>query len=314
MKKQLLIVCLFLFTWMFLWSQAQAELADEIFPPPTTPKSPTPGKPEQYELIEEMFPNPTPVPPPAHLVNISTRAYTSTGLSSVIAGFIIQGTGACTVMIRGFGKGIGLSPLLDSQLLLQTFPDGSELVRNQSWLIGNNIDDIPPGLRLPDNSDAGILVTLSAGAYTATMTPESVVGVGLIGVDQVSCDANTQLVNISTRAEVRDNLEVVIAGFIIDGSGTVKIMLRGFGAGIGLSPCLDTRLRLETFPTAELITENDNWETAANATLIPAALKLPNNTDAGILVDLSAGAYTATMTRTANSCMGIGLIGVDVVQ
>jgi hypothetical protein len=168
---------------------------------------------------------------------------------------------------------------------------------------------------LPDSSDAGILTTLAAGAYTATMTPESVVGVGLIGVDQVRCDANTQLVNISTRAEVRDNLEVVIAGFIIDGPGTVRIMLRGFGAGIGLSPCLDTNLRLDKFPASgDSIAVNDNWETAANATQIPAGLKLPNNTDAGILVDLPAGPYTATMTRTANSCTGIGLIGVDVVQ
>jgi hypothetical protein len=138
------------------------------------------------------------------------------------------------------------------------------------------------------------------------MTPESVVGVGLIGVDQVNCDANTQLVNISTRAEVRDNLEVVIAGFIIDGPGTVKIMLRGFGAGIGISPCLDTNLRLDKFPASgDSIAVNNNWETATNATAIPAALKLPNNTDAGILVDLPAGAYTATMTHTTGSCTGI---------
>jgi hypothetical protein len=404
MKKQLLIVCLFLFTWMFLWSQVQAVQPGDIFPPPTTPITPAtaeqvakataafpapPNTPpvasfsmdvtsgpapltvkvdasassdadgiiQSYQWTSQHYPNvqsegQTPtgkiasltfssagthvieltvtddkgetattgqmvtVIPTAHLVNISTRAYTSTGLSSVIAGFIIQGTGACTVMIRGFGKGIGLSPLLDTQLLLQTFPDGRVLANNQSWATGNDFNQIPSGLFLPDSSDAGILIKLAAGAYTATMTPESVVGVGLIGVDQVSCeDANTQLVNISTRAEVRDNLEVVIAGFIIDGPGTVKIMLRGFGAGIGISPCLDTNLRLDKFPASgDSLAVNDNWETAANATLIPAALKLPNNTDAGILVDLPAGAYTATMTRTASSCTGVGLIGVDVVQ
>ena len=172
-------------------------------------------------------------------------------------------------MIRGFGKGIDFSPLLD---------------------------------------------TLPAGAYTATMTPEGVDGIGLIGVDQVSCDTNTQLVNISTRAEVRDNLEVVIAGFIIDGPGTVRVMLRGFGAGTGFSPCLNTYLTLQTFPAAEWITDNDDWVTAVNANEIPDFLKLPNYTDAGILIDLPAGAYTATMTRTASSCVGIGLIGVDVVQ
>ncbi len=254
-----------------------------------------------------------PSPTSAHLVNISTRAYTSTGLSNVIAGFIIQGTGSCTVMIRGFGKGIGLSPQLDSQLLLQAFPSGTPIISNQSWLVGNDPNQIPPILHLPDSSDAGILITLPAGAYTATMTPEGVDGIGLIGVDQVSCDTNTQLVNISTRAEVRDNLEVVIAGFIIDGPGTVRVMLRGFGAGTGFSSCLNTYLTLQTFPGAALITDNDDWVTAVNASQIPDLLKLPNYTDAGILIDLPAGAYTATMTRTASSCTGIGLIGVDVV-
>jgi hypothetical protein len=397
MKKQQLIVCLFLLTWALPWSPAQAGLAENTFT--YTGPAPAPNDPVQEAKAKAIFRdgsiNLPPVPnfsatptqgeapltinldastssdpdgsiqsyqwassdgktatgkltsltfgnagtytisltvtddkggtataqktvtvnPAITLVNISTRAYTSTGLSSVIAGFIIQGSGSCTVMIRGFGKGIGISPLLDTQLLLQTFPDGRVLGTNQSWATGNDIDKIPPGLRLPDSSDAGILTKLSAGAYTATMTPESVVGVGLIGVDQVNCDANTQLVNISTRADVRDNLEVVIAGFIIDGPGTMKIMLRGFGAGIGISPCLDTNLRLDKFPASgDSIAVNDNWETAANATLIPAALKLPNNTDAGILVDLPAGAYTATMTHTTGSCTGIGLIGVDVVQ
>jgi hypothetical protein len=91
-------------------------------------------------------------------------------------------------------------------------------------------------------------------------------------------------------------------------------MLRGFGAGMGLSPCLDTHLTLQTFPAATRITENDDWGTAANASQIPDLLKLPYYTDAGILIDLPAGAYTATMTRIASSCTGIGLIGVDVVQ
>jgi len=267
-----------------------------------------------HKTVTATFTPNQPSPTSAHLVNISTRAYTSTGLSSVIAGFIIQGTGGCTIMIRGFGKGIGLSPLLDTQLLLQTYPGGNQIVSNQSWLVGNDPNMIPPILHLPDSSDAGILITLPAGAYTATMTPEGVDGIGLIGVEQVSCDANTQLINISTRAEVRDNLEVVIAGFIIEGSGTLKVMLRGFGAGIGLSPCLDTHLTLQTFPAATLITENDDWGTAANASQITDLLKLPYYTDAGILIDLPAGAYTATMTRTASSCIGIGLIGVDVVQ
>ncbi len=250
----------------------------------------------------------------ARLTNISTRAHTNTGLSSVIAGFVIQGSGACDVMIRGFGKGIGLSPNLDTQLLLQTFPSANSLAQNSSWQTGNPVASIPTHLHLPDQTDAGIYTRLSAGAYTATMTPEAVTGIGLIGVDEVSCDTGTQLVNISTRAEDRTGAEAMIAGFTIEGEGTIKVMIRGFGSGLGLSPCLDTQVNLQKFPSGDFVASNDNWQTAANVSQIPTALQLPNATDAGLLIDLPAGAYTAIMTPKTGSCNGIGLIGVDVVQ
>ncbi len=250
----------------------------------------------------------------ASITNISTRAYTNTGLNSIIAGFVIQGSGACDVMIRGFGKGIGLSPNLDTQLLLQTFPDANSLAQNSSWQTGNPVASIPVHLHLPDPTDAGIFTRLNAGAYTATMTPEGMTGIGLIGVDEVSCDATTKLVNISTRAEDRTGAETMIAGFIVEGEGTIKVMIRGFGSGLGLSSCLDTRVKLQKFPSEVFVASNDNWQTAANASQIPAALRLPNASDAGLLIDLPAGAYTAVMTPKTGSCNGIGLIGVDVVQ
>ncbi len=249
----------------------------------------------------------------AKLINISARSLSGTSLESAIAGFIIEGTGSCDVMIRGFGKGLGLSNL-NSQLLLQTYPNGNILKTNQSWQIGNDVNSIPQALHLPDPSDAGIYVRLQAGAYTATMTPEGETGIGLIGVDEVSCDIDTKLINISTRAKDKTGAEAIIAGFIITGSGTLKVMIRGFGKGIGLSPCLNTKIQVQKFPSGEEIASNDNWGNATNASEIPTNFKLPDATDAGLLIELPAGAYTATMTPEAGSCDGIGLIGVDAIQ
>jgi len=251
----------------------------------------------------------------ARLVNISTRAFTGHSVSNIIGGFAIQGTSACDVMIRGFGRGMGLSPNLDTQLTLYTFPDGQIIQTNDAWQIGNNITNIPTTLYLPDPTDSAIFTRLNAGAYTVAMAPEGMTGTGMVSVDLVSCDANTRFINISTRAEVKTGQDAVIAGFIIQGEGTVELMIRAFGRGLNFDQCLDTQLelyRVRPQPSV-LLDSNQRWQSATNANQIPTTVQLPDASDAGILVELGAGAYTAIMTPQGNSCHGIGLIGVDVV-
>ena len=64
------------------------------------------------------------------LINISTRAITSSGVGNVMAGFIIEGSGKCDLVIRAFGKSIGLSPQLNVHLRLQTHPAGTFIAEN----------------------------------------------------------------------------------------------------------------------------------------------------------------------------------------
>jgi len=245
-----------------------------------------------------------------NLVNISTRAPIQGGANDVIAGFIITGTGTLKVIIRGWELGAGVDP----NLLLQTYPEGKTIAGNNNWENGqraNEIKALPTNLRLTNPTDAGLLLDLPAGAYTATLSSIGSKGRGLIGVNEVETSNTAKLTNISTRAPIQGDADDVIAGFIITGgisAGIKKVMIRGFALGNGVNP----KLTLQKYPSNELVASNDNWRTDVRASEIPEHLKLPNLTDAGLLLYLPAGAYTVRLSSVG--AKGLGLIGVNALD
>ena len=103
----------------------------------------------------------------------------------------------------------------------------------------------------------------------------------------------------------------MIAGLIITGTGKQKVWLRGFGLDAGVDP----KIRVQTFPDAADVASNNNWQTNSNANdiaALPAHLQLTKTTDAGLLLELPAGAYTVTLSSVG--AKGLGLIGVDAVD
>jgi hypothetical protein len=239
------------------------------------------------------------------LTNISTRAPIQGGANDVIAGFIITGTGAQKVIIRGWGLETGVNP----KLTLQKYPSGEFVATNDNWQTDSRASEIPTYLVLPNSTDAGLLLDLPVGAYTATLSSVGAKGLGLIGVDTVDGTSIplTKLSNISTRAPIQGGANDVIAGLIITGTGTQKVMLRGFALEAGVNP----KLTLQKYPSGEFVATNDNWQTDSRVNEIPTHLVLPNPTDAGLLLDLAAGAYTVTLSSVGEK--GLGLVGVDAI-
>ena len=117
-----------------------------------------------------------------------------------------------------------------------------------------------------------------------------------------------KLTNISTRALVQGGAYNVIAGFIITGTGTQKVLIRAWG----LEAEVDTLLTLQTYPAGTTLATNNNWQTDSRASEIPANMKPTGTTDAAIFINLQAGAYTAMMSTTGSK--GLGLIGVDAID
>ena len=126
------------------------------------------------------------------------------------------------------------------------------------------------------------------------------------------------LLNVSTRMEVGLKDHVAISGFIINGKGTKKVLLRALGPSLsqaGLSGLLaDPFLELHD-QTGETIATNDDWETTQIGGVITAtqqdeirATTIPPNdpAEAAIIVDLAPGAYTAVV-RGSGDGTGLGL-------
>jgi hypothetical protein len=106
--------------------------------------------------------------------------------------------------------------------------------------------------------------------------------------------------NISTRLPVGTGDNAMIGGFIITGSQSKDVVVRGIGpslTGFGVAgPLADPTLQLRDSGGAILI-ENDNWQdnSVQAAQLTSLNLALQNPKESGIFATLKPGAYTAIL-------------------
>ena len=126
----------------------------------------------------------------------------------------------------------------------------------------------------------------------------------------------SRLLNISTRAQVLTGDQVLIAGFIINGTGAKKVIIRGIGPSLtsaGLSGVLaDPTLELHQ-GTTTLVT-NDNWKTRSDGTsqqaeVVATTIPPTNDFESAIVRTLNPGQYTAIL-KGKNNGTGVGLIEV----
>ncbi len=118
----------------------------------------------------------------SRLVDISTRGFVGTGSSSLIAGFVIGGTAAKTVLIRASGPAMATSPFNVAGTLpdpeLQLYSAGAVIARNQGWggdsvIAAAAADAGAFAWSNPSSMDAALLTTLAPGAYTAVVSGTS---------------------------------------------------------------------------------------------------------------------------------------------
>ncbi len=145
-------------------------------------------------------------------------------------------------------------------------------------------------------------------------------------------DAQNRLVNLATRGFVGLGDEVLIGGFIVDGGGDSKLLIRGVGPALSLPQFggLDSddalsdpkiTLRKTEFPPdappfSTFIDENDDWESAGNSEEIDeisdrvgAQLLPEGGKDTALLIDLTPGLYTFVM-EGVDSDTGVGIVEV----
>lgn len=178
----------------------------------------------------------------------------------------------------------------------------------------------PDGSLDPEFGDDGVVITnLTPGIETfAAITLQAdgkLIGVGGAGPDFFVARYLTgvsgmtpQSVNMSTRASVGTDENVLIAGFIITGADSKKVILRALGPSLSLG---DASVLAD--PVIELhapdgtVTTNDNWRDAQELEIIDTNLPPDDDRESAIVATLEPGTYTAVL-RGQDNGSGVGLV------
>ncbi len=253
---------------------------------------------------------------PPRLANLSTRAQSLAGNDVLIGGFIIGGSVAKTVVVRARGPSLtaqGVANALANPTL-QLFAGQSVIASNDDWGAAANAAAIQSsGFAPADPAESAVLVTLQPGAYTAVIAGAGGgTGVAIVEVFEVG-GATVPLVNISTRSLVATGGDVMIGGFIIQGTGPRTVVVRARGpslaaAGIA-NPLANPTLTI--FAGATPIASNDDWavgNTSAGA-IVSRGFTPSDTRESALLLTLMPGAYTAVVSGAGGST-GVGLVEI----
>jgi len=143
-----------------------------------------------------------------------------------------------------------------------------------------------------------------------------------INLDVIGYDLSQEsLVNTSTRSFVQTGQNVMIGGFIVQGTGTKRVIIRAIGPELtqfGITDALaNPSLELHNGAGAP-IASNDNWQTTIIGGIITAnqVSDIQNSghaptapSESAIIADLPPGNYTA-IVRGANNTTGVALVEV----
>ena len=275
------------------------EFAPSDIPPP--PPTPTP--------------TPTPTAVPARLGNISTRLRVETGDNVLIGGFIVTGTQPKKVIIRAIGTSLPFADKLADPILELHGPNGL-IESNDNWIDSPNkqaiLDStIPPASDL----ESAIVQSLPANnaGYTAIVRGvNDGTGIGVVEAYDLDGTVDSDLANISTRGFVQTGDNVLIAGTIVVGQASQRVIIRAIGPSLPIpgamaNPTLELRDSSGT-----LLQENDNWvDSTDKQAIIDTTIPPTNDLESAIVATLPANnaSYTA-IVRGVNDTTGIAVVEV----
>lgn len=273
-------------------------------------------------------------------VNISTRAQSGTGDALLVPGFVIQGSGTRSLLIRAVGPRLGdfgvggylEDPVLE---LIRTTGGNQTLAVADDWLtdgdasrimeVGStlgafSLDGRDSGGEL-DARSAAMVVELGTGAYTTVCRgKEGGTGVALVEIYDIEGSAGARLVNLSNRGVVGTGNDVMVPGLVVKGPASRTFLVRAAGpalADFGVQGTLaDPQLEVFNAEGDEIAT-NDDWN--ADVEELPAlneafatvgAFAFANGSrDAAALLTLGPGVYTV-VCRGADAGTGVALVEV----
>ncbi len=211
---------------------------------------------------------------------------------------------------------------VNSRMVLKFTPSGVKSTFAMGLLVPQNIAiDQNDNVFVTDLATAEIFKFTPNGTKT-TFASNTNPGGGLGGLAFEPATGQSpaaRVTNISTRASVLTGQGVTVAGFIVTGTDSKTVLLRGLGPTLGQPPFNVTAVLAD--PTLQLFDGsghplwfNDNWKDTQQAQIQSTGKAPPNDLESAILQVLQPGNYTAVLSGK-NGTTGVGLVEVyDVSQ
>ena len=170
----------------------------------------------------------------------------------------------------------------------------------------------PGEVTFGDASQPSTTASFSApGTYTLMLSAEDGVRAVAYGAVVISVTRRNSLANISTRVGVQTGEKVAVAGFIISGSASKRLIIRAIGpsmTSLGSAALADPVLELYD-SLGDLVLANDNWKDSQEQAVRDSTIPPAHGLEAAIVTSLQPGAYTA-IVRGKNNTSGVGLAEV----
>ena len=246
------------------------------------------------------------------LGNISTRLRVETGDNALIGGFIITGTQPKRVIVRAIGPSLPFSGTLTDTILELHGPLGFTTITNDNWRSDQEAEIIATTIPPTNDLESAIVANLpsNSAAYTAIVRGvNNGTGIGLVEAYDLDTSVDSKLANISTRGLVETDDNVLIAGTIVVGGSSQRVLVRAIGPSLPVSGKLED-------PTLELrdangagVRSNDNWRSDQEAEIIATTIPPTNDLESALIETLSASPYTA-IVRGVNNITGVALVEI----
>ena len=275
----------------------------------------------------------------SYLTNLSVRSNAGSGSQTLIAGFVVAGTGSEAVLLRGDGPTLsdfGVDGALSDPVLKLFNSSGTEIDSNSKWDGSALLDLIfseVGAFALPSGSNDAALYesALPVGSYTAeVVSAGGSQGTALLEVyDADLVEQSARFTNLSARSEVGTGANGLVAGFVVAGTAYESVLIRG--SGPALSPFGVTGVlanpQLTLYDSAgHVIASDTGWGSApvsGDSTVQAAvagssaaifaragAFAFPSNSpDCALVATLPPGAYTAVVSGLGDTT-GVALVEV----
>jgi hypothetical protein len=277
------------------------------------------------------------------LGNISTRGSVTSDAKPLIAGFVVRGAAAKSILVRAIGPTLaafGVSNSVSQPVLTVYDSAGKVVARNTRWGTNTNPTALADTMRAagafalaPESADSALQLTVSPGGYTAVVTGGAgSSGAALVEIYDLSAEASgtSRAINLSSNGVTGSGDNAFIAGLVVRGPLPRKFLVRAVGPGLTafgvtgvlpdpvatllsaqFNPVLPGSDALARYPLE--ITQATLVRTTATLAAATAAVGAfpleANGRDDQYLITLPPGTYTFQVSSQGNSS-GIALIEI----